>query len=207
VTDIQQAVADEIAKLKVELQPIYTASGLTPRAELLIAMLVLVGLLVFLWDRFTPSPAPVGVTVIAAPNKALNNVQKIDVPVKKLRVYDAPAKAKVSVPQPVKDDPNQYVLGSTSLKPGTHPTTVTTTVNADTGESTTYTTREPYPWFAFENQGDIGIGVGFDQTGATVGMIEVHEDLVQIKAAHLGVTAIGMSNRTGFVGLSARMKW
>jgi hypothetical protein len=190
-----------------DTQPIYTASGLTPRAELLLAMLVLVGLLVFLWDRFTPSPAPVGVTVIAAPNKAIAGVPKIDVPVKKLKVYTAPAKAKVALPQNVKDDPNQYVLGSTSLKPDTHPTTITTMVNAETGESTTYTTREPYPWFAFENQGDIGAGVGFDKTGATVGMIEIHEDLVQIKAAHLGVTAIGMSNRTGFVGLSARVKW
>jgi hypothetical protein len=208
MTDTLLAEAQaEIERLKVMAQPVYTSTGLTRRAELLFSGLILLGLLVFIWDRLTPAPVPVNQWVAAPVAKVIAHVPTVSIQPKMLRVYAPVAKKKLNLPPALQQDDNEYVISATTLKPDYHPQTTTTLVNKETGETTTVTRRDPYPWIAFQNSGEARIDYGIKDTGARVGRLTVREDFVQVKGINLGVTATLDSDRAAFAGIGAGYKW
>jgi hypothetical protein len=197
----------EIERLKAMAQPRYTASGLTRRAELLFAGLILVGVLVFIWDRLTPPPSPVGAYAVAVPNKVLASVPKEVIQPKSLKVYSKPAKKKLNLPDEIQQDDNMYVLSSSTLKHDYHPQTVTTIVDKETGETRVLPRREAYPWFAFEQTGSTELTCGFKTISGKTCRGEISEYVVQVKALHLGGKVTLDSDGSGYVGIGLKGNW
>lgn len=161
----------------------------------------------FIWDKLTPPPAPVGLWVAATPSKTLKAVPKVTIQPKSLKVYAPAAKKKLNLPPALQQDENEYVIASSTLKHDYHPQTVTTLVDQETGEVQTVTRREDYPWFSPEQTGEARIDYGVKNGGVRVGRLTVREDVLQIKAAHIGATASLYSDRDYFIGLGVGVRW
>lgn len=160
-----------------------------------------------LWDSFTPVSEPVGQWVEARPSGPVAAVQKEVIHPKALKVYTKPAKAKLNLPATLQQDDNQYVLASSTLKHDYHPQTVTTLVNRETGEATTITRGEPYPWLAAQQTGEIRLDYGIKNGGVAVGRLTLREDLLQVKGVNLGAGASLDTDGAVFVGAGVGFKW
>lgn len=141
----------------------------------------------------------------ASPQVAAIPKQEIKPP--SVKVYAPQAKQKLNLPEEIQTDPNLYVLQSTRLPNDTHPATVTTLINQQTGEVQTYVRREPLPWFAFEHTGEARIDVGVKSVAGTVCRLTVREDLLQVKALHAGLNASLDTDGQIFVGVGVGIKW
>lgn len=159
------------------------------------------------WWYFTPKPAPVGSTVIAKPAPELRGQPTQDITPPKVKVYTLPAKKALGLSADVHDYPNKYVLGSARLPSDTHPHNVTTVIDAKTGAVQTYDTREPLPWLAAEQHGEIRLDYGFKNAGVKVGRISLSEDLLQVKALHAGINVAVDTDGTFFVGAGVGWQW
>lgn len=171
----------------------------------LVLSLSLLGL--FIWNRFTPAPAPVEQWTEAVASAPVKSVSKVEIAPKKIKVYAKLAKAKLKLPDAIRQDDNQYVLASSTIAHSYRPQTVATVINSETGESTTITRREPYPWFSAEHTGEARIDYGIKNGGARVGRLTVREDLIQIKGINLGATATLDTDRDYFVGVGLGLRW
>jgi hypothetical protein len=176
------------------------------RTEILGAILLSL-LAYFLWQHFAPPPAPVGQWVEATSSKELKVVPKVSIQPKALKVYAPSAKQKLNLPAALQQDDNSYVIASSTLAHDYHPQTVSSVINSETGEVTTITRREDYPWFAPEQTGEARVDYGIKNGGVRVGRLTVREDVLQIKAVHLGATATLDSDRDYFVGVGLGVRW
>lgn len=154
------------------------------------------------------------VAVIATPAPAVKNQPKVAVTIKKpVKVYQhsGEIKSHIKLPAAVIENPNELVLQS-SIVPGNddHPHSVTTTINAETGETQTYVKTEPLPWVAWDKRGSAGIYVGFKNANPAV-RLQVKQDFADVKAIRLGVNASIDQVSTGqtdlFVGVGASYNW
>jgi hypothetical protein len=159
------------------------------------------------WNYLKPKPAPVGSTVVAKPAPELRTVPKQTIAPPKVSVYTPPAKKKLDLPAAVQDDPNKYVLGSAKLPSDTHPHTITTVIDAKTGEVQTYDRRDPLPWLAAEQTGEIRIDYGFKNGLVKVGRLSLREDLLQVKALHAGINAAVDTDGARFAGAGVGYRW
>lgn len=182
--------------------------NITPEKQLG-ALWLLAGLIALwlLWTAMTPSRPPAGQWVDARPSQVLAAVPKETIQPKALKVYTKPAKAKLKLPDPIQQDDNQYVLASSTLKHDYHPQTATTVINSETGEVTTITRREVYPWFALQQTGEIRLDYGIKNGLEKVGRLTLREDLLQIKGINLGATATVDTDGAAFVGAGVGFKW
>ena len=171
--------------------------------------ILLIGLVVLAlaWNYFRSKPAPVGTTIVATPAAELKNQPKQDIAPPKVSVYTAPAKKKLNLPADVQDDPNKYVLGSAKLPADTHPHTITTVIDAKTGEVQTYDRRDPLPWLAAEQTGEIRIDYGYKSGLVKVGRLSLREDLLQVKALHAGVNVAVDTDGAWFAGAGIGYRW
>lgn len=168
----------------------------------------------YLWDRFTPAPAPVNQYVPATAPTQLALVPKVAIQPKQVKVYAQPAKAKLKLPPSMQQDPNIHVITAAKIKPGLHPQTVVTTLNAETGEIETLTRRDPLPWFRPEQTGELRLDYGY-KTGygmRDVGVekivrLTLREDLLQVKALHAGINASIDSDGQMFAGVGVGWRW
>lgn len=172
-------------------------------AILLVALFVLAAA----WWYFTPRPAPVGSTVLAKPAPELKGEKKQDITPPKVAVYAPAAKKRLDLPAAVQDDPSKYVLGSAKLPADHHPHTVTAVIDAQTGEVQTYDRRDPLPWLAAEQTGEIRIDVGIKNGLVKVGRLSLREDLLQVKALHAGVNATVDTDGAWFAGAGIGYRW
>lgn len=156
---------------------------------------------------FKPTPAPVSTWQPVAPDKRLHTVLKQDITPPKVPVYTAPAKKKLNLPPAIHDDPNKYVLTSTKLPNDTHPHTVTTVIDARSGEVQTITRREPLPWLAAEQTGELRLDVGIKRGLVRVGRLTLREDLLQVKAFHAGINTSLDSDGAWFAGAGIGWRW
>jgi hypothetical protein len=170
---------------------------------------LLIGLVVLAlaWNYFRAKPAPIGSVVIAKPAPELKNAPKQDIMPPKVSVYTPPAKKKLDLPADVQDDPNKYVLGSAKLPADTHPHTVTTVIDAKTGEVRTYDRRDPLPWLAAEQTGEIRIDYGYKTGLVKVARISLREDLLQVKALHAGINVAIDTDGAWFAGAGIGYRW
>lgn len=164
-------------------------------------------ILALVWWYFTPRPAPVGSTVVAQKAPELKNVPRQNIAPPKVPVYEPPAKAKLDLPADIQDDPNKYVLGSVKLPNDTHPHTVTTVIDATTGEVQTFDRRDPLPWFKPEQNGEVRIDYGIKSGMAKVARLTFREDLFQVKALHAGIHATLDTDGQYFIGGGVGWRW
>ncbi|MFQ6333189.1 hypothetical protein [Methylophilus sp. 3sh_L] len=191
---------------------------MTTLKRISIEVIVLLCLSAVVWlfasSHATP-PAPVQ-TIEATPAPVLINTPLIDMALSgPVKVYSGGAKTKQKLKLPasvVKDDSKQVIAGTRIEANDDHPKTVTTVIDADTGESTTYVTTEPLPWLAVDTRGGIGLYTGF-KNGQQVARLQVQQDVLQIKQLHVGAIASvdqplsGAGQQDYFIGVGAEYRW
>jgi hypothetical protein len=160
-----------------------------------------------LWWFATPKPAPVGQWNAAKPSTQVAEVPKESLTCKPVVVYAKPAKQKLTLPPSVQADANKYVLSANQVKPDLHPQTLTTIYDAETGQTDTLVRRDPYPWLAAEQTGEIWLGYGVKNGGVRVGMMSVTEELLQVKALHFGVSGSVLTDGSVFATIGAGYRW
>ena len=147
-------------------------------------------------EKWTPAP----------PAPQIDAIPRQEIKLPAVMVYAPKAKQKLDLPDEILNDPDKYVLQATRLPNDTHPATVTTVIDQQTGEVQTYVRREPLPWFAIEQTGEARIDVGI-KGGLTIGRLSVREDLLQVKALHAGINASLDTDGQIFVGVGVGYRW
>lgn len=181
-------------------------------AERIIVYLALIVACVMLWSSFTPSPAPVSQWQPAKVAPVVDAVPTVQIEIPKVTVFSAPAKAKLKLPDAIVQNPDAHVIAATQVKPDLHPQTVVTVINSATGESETITRRDPYPWAAATQSGELRLDYGykfdhFASGGKMIAKLTLREDLLQLKALHIGATASLESDGTMFAGVGLGYRW
>lgn len=130
--------------------------------------------------------------VIATPSKVVSDTPKIGIPVKKpLKVYAGGTKLKdkIGLPADVAQNDAQHVVSSTTVNCD-QPHTITTVIDAETGESQTYDQLAPRPWLASNDQGKVGIYAVFKNGTPTV-ILQGRRGLFSVKSLDfVGVAGI-----------------
>jgi hypothetical protein len=178
-----------------------------------IGVLALIGAAGVSGYRFLTKP-PVDTTVaVEAPvAPTIAKVKKRIIKPKQVVVYAPEAKAKLKLPPAVLANTEAQVIGATTVAPSERRVTVTSVLDATTGETTTYTKPEPYPLLAVESRGEARFSYGYKLTRDSpvptpVGRLSLTQDFVQIKALHIGVTAALDTDRSAFIGLGLAYRW
>jgi len=168
---------------------------------------VVTAFLVALWYFSVPQKPEVGVWNNAAPASEVAHVGTEEVPCTKLVVLKPKAKEKLKLPKPVIDNPHVHIAGTTDVKPGEHTTTVISTVDTSTGQTTIMTRVDPYPWFKVQQRGELRADIGLKNAGNIVGRFTLREDVLQIKGINVGVNLSADTDRAFFLGAGAGYKW
>lgn len=159
------------------------------------------------WWYFTPAPAQVDEWTSPEVAPQIAPVPKQTIRPAKVHAYAPSAKAKLKLPASMLNDPNVYVLDSSLLPSDTHPQTVTTVIDEQTGEVQTVVRREPLPWLAAEHRGELRLDAGVKNGLAKVVRLTLREDLLQVKALHAGINASVDTDGQLFVGAGVGWKW
>lgn len=161
-----------------------------------------------------PHPAPAGGESVIAPSApVLKKAPIVPVLIKApIKTYQGETKANLKLPPLVIANPDKQVISATAILSNTHPQTVTTVLDTETGDVKTYTKTDDYPWLAVETRGEAGIMYGYkfksSELGAKpIGRFQVKYDVLRIKALTVGATASLDTDRDGFVGLGVSYKW
>lgn len=171
--------------------------------------------IITLWfTREQPDLAPVGAWQIANPSPHVGGLPTRYQPVKggKVKVYEASVKNGLKLPPAIKDDPASEVIASTRVEADDHPSTVTTVINTETGDSQTLIRREPLPWLAWSDRGGVGIYAGI-KNGEPTARLQLHQEIFTVKAIHFGAIATidqpisGPLGTDYFAGVGAEYRW
>ena len=154
-----------------------------------------------------PAAAPTAKWTPAQPSQQVAAIPKQEIKPPAVKVYAPKVKQKLNLPEEIQTNPNLYVLQSTRLPNDTHPATVTTLINQQTGEVQTYVRREPLPWLSTEHTGEARIDVGIKSATGTIARLTLREDLLQVKALHAGFNASLDTDGQIFVGVGVGFKW
>jgi hypothetical protein len=179
------------------------------RAKFLLLVTLVIALVTILYVQFFQEPAPVGIHVEAAPAPQVAKVPKVAVPVTEVQAYAPPAKKKLKLPALIQQADNQHVVASTRTAPDERPHTVTTVLDTSTGSFTTFDRAEPLPWIAAQPKTELGAFVGY-RGGEPALRIEARQELLQVKALHVGAIAsadAAASGVDGFVGVGVWARW
>lgn len=179
-----------------------------PTIRTILEVIGIIAAAILLWfDVQKPVAAPASQPQAAQKAPEVASVAKTEINPPKVVVYAPEAKKKLNLPAPVQSDQAVAVLDSSIVPDSNHPQTVTTVIDATTGESKTFVTTDPYPWIAGENEKEVRISYGVKNGLLRVGRISFTDDLVQIKALHFGVTLSLDSDLSYFAGVGIGYKW
>lgn len=165
--------------------------------------------------RYIPAPVPPNnVSVPARIAPEIKRETTVATPIKAgtVQTYKPAMKAKLKLPDSVIRNDAQAVIAASQVKPNDHPQTVTTVIDAETGETETYVKEDPLPWLDWDTRGEAGLYLGL-KNGETAARLEVRQGVLAIKSAHLGVIASADQPLTGplradyFVGAGVWMRW
>lgn len=150
--------------------------------------------------------------VVATVSKPLVNLEKVEValetPQKVFKVYPQSTKKKLQLPKEVINSASIHLTDSSVIKAQESAVQVNQVMDVTTGETTTYVSNLPPPWLAPENRGSASLDYGFKRNATTpVARLNVREDLLQVKAIHLGVSGSVYSDGDYFVGIGGEYKW
>lgn len=181
-----------------------------PPIKSLMAVAAIVGLVYAVSWYMKPSPVPPGITVIATPAPEVAKEEKTEVAIKpSVKVYKPAVKRSLKLPESVTQDKDQHVIASSKTANDERQHTVTTVINQNTGEVQTFDRTEPLPWLSVNTKSEIGVYYGMKSGEPTV-RIEGRQELLQIKAVHVGAIASAdmvRGNTDGFVGVGAWVRW
>lgn len=144
---------------------------------------------------------------------ALKNVAKVRVTqALPVQVYAPSAKAELKLPLELIASPTSQVLDAIPVSASERPQTVTTVINTDTGETSTYVKQEPFPIIDVESRGSLSFDYGYKLGGITatpvpVGRVNGRYDFLQIKGIHLGVSASAYTDGEMFIGAGLNYRW
>lgn len=163
---------------------------------------------------------PVHVSVPAKEAKEVKGKPKITVAAPKgVRVYQPEAKLKLNLPPTVVANKDEQVISTARVDNTTRPHTVTTTINTETGEATSFVRADPYPWVALESRGELGVSGGykyryrqgviasFGRPVVPIMRLDVRQDFLQLKALHVGVMGTVDTDGDAYVGVRVSYKW
>jgi hypothetical protein len=170
-------------------------------AYTILLLILVLAILAGAWYYFKPKPAQTGQYVTATVAPEMKAIPKITIHPKALKVYVSSTKLKL--PDTMK---NQPVIAATEVKTDLHPQTVVTTVNPDTGETTTIVRRDAYKLLQAIQTGEMRLSYGYRGT-ERMARLSATEYLVQVKGINLGVEVAVDSDKTTFAGIGISYKW
>ena len=172
------------------------------------AGMIIVGVIIaaVAWHLLPPAPAPAAAWVAAAPAPQLFNLPQQIITPPAVRVYAPPAKQKLDLPDAIKNDPAAHVIAATRVPIDPRPQTVTSLIDARTGTVTTLIRRDDYPLLATQRSGELRLDYGY-KNAHPITRLTLRADLVQIKAAQLGIAATLDTDGQHFVGAGVGFKW
>jgi hypothetical protein len=146
----------------------------------------------FSWSLLKPvvkePKSDVAVLAAVAPQVRRDVKEDVVVPAAKVRAYRTAVKHKLKLPQAVQDDVAQSVVSVSQVAAGDHPQTVTAVLDTTTGVTTQYVKEEPLPWAGMQQHSEAGMYAGV-QDGQPAVKVYVRQELLQVKALHLGAIA------------------
>lgn len=174
--------------------------------KILIPPLMVLAAGYILWHLNTTT-APVGDHEPAKVAPQVKDVPKVDITPAKIKVYAPKAKKRLKLPDAVQENQNIHVVESTRVQADDHPQTVTTMINAETGETETLVRREPLPWLAFKKTGEARMDYGRRRGVDRVVRLSIRQDLLQVKSLYAGVSASLDSDGQYFAGVGVGYRW
>ena len=155
---------------------------------------------------------PTSIPSVALASKPVVNVAKVEValesPKKTLKVYPQSIKRKLKIPTEAIHNANIVLTDSSVIQGTERDTQVNQVLDVSTGETTTYVTPLPSPWFRLENRGAASLDYGFKRNATEpVARLNVRQDVLQIKQLHLGVSGSVYSDGDYFVGIGGEYRW
>lgn len=181
--------------------------ALTITGLVLVACALVWGLVTVL-ERRDPSAQ----SVEATPAPELKRAPTAPVAIKKpVKTYTGDSKANLKLPKSVVDNPDEHVVAASQVRGSDRPQTVTTTINSETGQVTSYSKVDPYPWFAVETRGEAKLAYGYkaDDLGRVrqVTRLAINYDVVRVKAVTAGVVLSADSDGSTFAGVGLTYRW
>lgn len=147
--------------------------------------------------------------VLATPSAVLATVEQHEI-TSKVQVYDAKAKTRLNLPKDVSGNTAKVVLAATDLPKDRHSRTVSTVLDTDTGEVSSYTETKPLPFLERAVSGSFGVYAGFKNLEPAY-RAELKQDFLHIKGITVGGVLTVDHTLSGstdtFVGAGARYDW
>lgn len=166
----------------------------------LIAAAIIIAI-VHIYRRVDPrpsAPAPVA--------RELHGVLATVVSCKPIVIYRDKVKAALGLPDEVKANPDRQVVAATKIPRDDRAHTVSAVADLTSGRVDLFVRDDPLPWFAIEHRGAAGFARGF-RSGAPIYRLTAREDLLQLKAAHVGLVGSVDSDGQWFAGVGVRVTW
>lgn len=176
----------------------------------LVIFAVLIGLVLYLTRSYMIPPSVEAHEAEANPEVKHEKkvVVKLETLSNTIRVYKPSGKALISLPKVSLDDPNKHVTASSLAYSREKRQIVTQVLDVTTGETEVFISDAVQPWFALENRGQITLDYGFKRDSNTpVGRINLHQDFLQIKSLHVGVSLSGYTDGDYFAGVGGTYRW
>lgn len=157
-----------------------------------------------------PADIPTGMVVDATPAPEVKREEKVEVVTAPIKVYKPAVKRTLKLPESVVSDKGQHVIASSKTPNDERQHTITTVINQHTGEVQSFDRTEPLPWVAVNTKSEVGVYYGLKSGEPTV-RIEGRQELLQVKAIHVGaIASADMTRSMGtdtFVGVGAWARW
>ena len=179
------------------------------RIEMYAVALVITGAAIVTWSYFKPQPMPAGVHVEAPPSKFVRDVEKAPVIVERIVAYKPEAKEELKLPETIKSDDKKHVVASVTTPNDERQHTITTVVDSQTGEFTTYDRAEPLPWIGVTTKSEVGAYLGL-KNGQPAVRVAGRQEVLQIKSVRIGAVGsvdVTQSGVDSFVGIGAWARW
>ena len=159
----------------------------------------------------TPYPVP-SYSTVATINPEVTKQPKVEVtldtPKKTIKVYPKSTQGKLKIPTEAINNANIHLTDSSVIKAQERDTEVNTVLDISTGETQTYVSPLPSPWFRLENRGSVTVDYGFKRNSSDpVGRLNIHQDLLQLKQIHLGISASAFTDGDYFIGVGGSYRW
>jgi hypothetical protein len=205
MTDNIEQAGENIAKqITTDVQK--AGSGISTRTKLEILTIIIAGAI--MWYLATPVKQPDGIYIPAKIDPAVADVKKVEVACTKLEVYAPEAKQKLGLPVAEQADTNIDVLAATKVDPNDpHPKTIVSTVDIKTGKVDTEVKEDPYPWLVAENHSEVRADFGYKSSGIKVVRLSLTEEVLQVKAFHIGGNVAVDTDGTAFLGVGIGYKF
>ena len=171
----------------------------------------------WIYSMRLPSVVPIKQWMPATPATQTILIPKVTIQPPRVEVYAPAAKTRLKLPEPIVADPAAHVIAATRIEAGDHPSSIVTLIDERTGATETLVRREPLPWLAARQTGEIRLDYGYRNAPSFakegwggfggIARLSLREDLLQVKALRLGAPAAIYSDGQMFAGAGVGWLW